>query len=517
MYTAMIVDDEPLILKGLEKVISWEEFGIEITDKAESGEQALDILQKKEIDILITDIRMHGMSGLELLRAIREMGKHTKVIILSGYDDFQYVKKASQYGIENYLLKPIEESELIETLLHLIKKLDNEREQQVSVNESYQILRNNILSRWINGDISEEELTARSEFLNFPVDREWYQIAILQPRYMEQSAELDTIYHMISTFESEGLIAFMNWQNQGILLLFWDGKEDDSGQRVSRIRDFQKALSSVLHQAVFVAVAAARKGWESVTEGFQAAEKLLEYRLVLPQNSLISEEQINQKIISSAIGKMDFHSLEILIHAGDLDGAKRFLEKAFTNLSATETPKTIRILASEILLEMSKDFEGGRKQLFAGYLKEIFYSVDMNQLISQLEKCVEMVIGWRQNFYQDKNPVVVATLNYIHAHYDEEMSLKGFALKYKINAAYLGQLFKNEVGEMFSEYLCRVRIEKAEELLRTTAMKSNEISKCVGFGNPNYFSNSFKKITGQYPSEYRTMFHVSEKHEESQE
>ena len=148
MYTAMVVDDEPLILKGFEKVIPWEEFGIEITDKAESGEQALELLRKKENDILITDIRMQGMSGLELLRTLRELGMHIKTIILSGYDDFQYVKEASQYGIENYLLKPIEESELEKTLRHLTQKLDNERRQQASVQESYQLLRNNILSRY---------------------------------------------------------------------------------------------------------------------------------------------------------------------------------------------------------------------------------------------------------------------------------------------------------------------------------------------------------------------------------
>ncbi|WP_166543898.1 response regulator transcription factor [Acutalibacter sp. 1XD8-36] len=509
MYTAMVVDDEPLILKGFEKVIPWEEFGIEITDKAESGEQALELLRKKETDILITDIRMQGMSGLELLRNLRELGMHIKTIILSGYDDFQYVKEASQYGIENYLLKPIEESELEETLRHLTQKLDNERRQQASVQESYQLLRNNILSRWVSGTISEEELAARAEFLGFPIDMEWYQAAILQPAPSKHRGDSAGIYSVLQEAGMENLIAFVNWQGQGVLLFCWDGEAGNMAQLDRQVKRCQEALSRALRLKVFVAVAAPRRGWEGAAEGFREAEKLLEYRLVLPPDSVVFEEHIRHEMDGSAV-ETDFKQLDNFIQAGDVSGAKAFLRDTFGGISLSAAPETIHILAGEILLRMSKDFEGGRKQLFAGYLKEIFSLVDMEQLLARLEECVEMVAGWRQSFYRDKNPVVAAVVSYIRTHYSEEISLKTLAQKYRMNAAYLGQLFKSEVGEMFSEYLCRVRIEGAQELLRTTSLRSHEIAKKVGFGSANYFSNTFKKITGQYPSEYRMMFHVSD-------
>lgn len=165
MYKALVVDDEPIILKGFDNLISWEEFGIEIAAKAENGKAALQIARKEKIDLLITDIRMPEMSGLELLKTIRREGKNIKVIILSGYDDFQYVKEASKYGIENYLLKPIEENELEETLLHLTEKLENEQKQQNRLQESYQLLRSNILYRWITGTIGEEELTMEGNII----------------------------------------------------------------------------------------------------------------------------------------------------------------------------------------------------------------------------------------------------------------------------------------------------------------------------------------------------------------
>ena len=230
---------------------------------------------------------------------------------------------------------------------------------------------------------------------------------------------------------------------------------------------------------------------------------------MLPPDSVVFEERIRRGMDGSAV-ETDFKQLDNLIQAGDVSGAKAFLRDTFDGISLSAAPETIHILAGEILLRMSKDFEGGRKQLFAGYLKEIFSLVDMEQLLARLEECVEMVAGWRQSFYRDKNPVVAAVVSYIRTHYSEEISLKTLAQKYRMNAAYLGQLFKSEVGEMFSEYLCRVRIEGAQELLRTTSLRSHEIAKKVGFGSANYFSNTFKKITGQYPSEYRMMFHVSD-------
>ena len=117
---------------------------------------------------------------------------------------------------------------------------------------------------------------------------------------------------------------------------------------------------------------------------------------------------------------------------------------------------------------------------------------------------------YRSSLHAEENPVVAAVVEYVQKHYDEELSLKILAQKYKVNAAYLGQLFKHETGELFSAYLCRIRIENAKVLLRETSMKANEISERTGFTNTNYFSNTFKKMTGIYPSEYRTMSQISE-------
>ncbi len=164
MYKVMIVDDEPLILKGLRAIIDWQQLGLQITSQAASGEQAMEAFLEEETDIIITDIRMPGMSGLELIETVRSIDPGVKFIVLSGYDDFQYVKEGMKYGIENYLLKPIDVEELEATLRAVIVKLANVLQQQLAARKEQQILRDNILIRWVTQTISPE-LVSQDFFL----------------------------------------------------------------------------------------------------------------------------------------------------------------------------------------------------------------------------------------------------------------------------------------------------------------------------------------------------------------
>jgi two-component system, response regulator YesN len=157
MYKAMLVDDEPLILQGLKDLISWENLDIEIVAVASCGIDALDILLSQDIHILITDIKMSYMDGLELIKQIRYRNLQTKIIVLSGYDDFSYIKEAVKFGIENYLLKPVSEIELISTLNTIIDKLKTNLYHN-------DILKNNFLIRWVHHHIEHDELIDKQIF-----------------------------------------------------------------------------------------------------------------------------------------------------------------------------------------------------------------------------------------------------------------------------------------------------------------------------------------------------------------
>ncbi|QJD86270.1 response regulator [Cohnella herbarum] len=179
MYKVLIVDDELFILNGLPHVINWEEHGTEIVARARNGLEALEIMQNHDIHILVTDIMMPAMDGLELIKQIRDRGWNVKIIILSSHDDFKFVKEASKSGIENYLLKPIEEDELSNTILNTVEKLENEANATVQNHDNLNIVRENILYRWVTRNIGYDELENRAEFLQIDLSRESYMVGIV--------------------------------------------------------------------------------------------------------------------------------------------------------------------------------------------------------------------------------------------------------------------------------------------------------------------------------------------------
>lgn len=493
MYKALVVDDEPIILEGFDNLISWEEFGIEISAKAENGKAALQIVREEEIDLLITDIRMPEMSGLELLKTIRQEGKSIKVIILSGYDDFQYVKEASKYGIENYLLKPIEENELEETLLHLTEKLENEQKQQNRLQESYQLLRSNILYRWITGAIGEEELTMRAEFLDISLEKQWYQVCACHSVGELNNEHITYLEQLLGCFwTGEKPVVFITLHGELLFLFSWDGSKENVPDLETCFLKHQSKISAKFQSDVFIAVGSMEEGWQGAVKSYQEAKKLLDYRMIMPANSVVSAPRLKDGLPRS-VKHISWNKLDDLISSGEEEKACLFLEKIFSDLSVSATPENIRTLTCEILFYLSKDFSGNSEIFSEESLREILYTVDMQVLLVRLKKCVEQVIRWRNSIHAEENPVVMAVMDYVHKHYHEELSLKILAQKYKVNAAYLGQLFKHEIGELFSAYLCRIRIENAKLLLRETSMKTNEISERTGFANTNYFSNTFKK------------------------
>lgn len=180
MYRLLIVDDEPMIVEGLKAYILTADYPFSAVDTASNGREALEQMEKQPPDMLITDIRMPQLDGIGLLSAVREREWGTKVIVLSGYNDFEYVRSMAVLGIENYLLKPVNEEELYATVSATLKKLDNEQALQMKEQLNADLIRENIINRWLYGSIGENELIERAEFLDFTLEAASYQPCIIR-------------------------------------------------------------------------------------------------------------------------------------------------------------------------------------------------------------------------------------------------------------------------------------------------------------------------------------------------
>ncbi|MFD0712675.1 response regulator [Paenibacillus sp. GCM10027626] len=407
MYKVLIVDDEPFILDGLPYVIDWEEHGAEIAATARSGEEALAILERQTIHIVMTDIKMPSMDGLQLIETARSRGMNVKFIVLSGYDEFELVKKAVVYGVENYLLKPLEEEELSDTLLTTIEKLDHEVHLSIQNKQNYSIVKENILYRWVSGQIGHEELVSRAEFLHIDLAYEHFQVGVvhLLPRPDAAGDVPDPLKGPLSyailnicgeTIGSCGnCLPFSGINGVPILLFAWNGGDAPDPQQLAALLErCADNVRTYLKLEVAISLGTVEQDYRSVQHSYRAACNKL-----------------------------------------DRDG-----------LAAT---------------------------------------------------------GPSASIADDAHPAIMKVIEYIDEHYSQEMSLKTLSHHFNMNAAYLGQLFKKATGDMFSNYLNRIRIEKAKQLLAESQLKASEIASAVGFSNLQYFSNVFFKYTGFYPTDFK--------------
>jgi len=520
MYKALIVDDEPIIMDGLSRIIRWKDYGVSIAASASDGYEALSILEKEPADLIITDIKMPGMDGLQLIQSIRERGLHTKIIILSGYDDFIYVKKAATLGIENYLLKPIEEEELSATVQHTVEKLNNEKEAEFRQRKNDSILRENILFRWMNGNISESELENRADFLGIRLDREYYLVCIVHvlkqknPDGTDQSFLPFAVQNICAELLEDycSSIVFNSMLNDTIII--FSGSEADfrAGNLESVLGKVVGSLESSLNIDSIVTVGSRDRGHLSASVSYKRAYDLLNYRVLYPANAVISYYDIKQacKHTGCAI-KIDYKDLKSAIYRKDIIAAQRFLDEIYRKVNRSNgfSPEPVKSLAIEILYnafgtldihQLTDDPDG----IYCCNPFEVLSRCTLPDLFDWLKKLVAAYIRGTQSANEKLSPVINSILKYVDRNYGKEISLKTLSETYHINAAYLGQLFKRETGEFFSGYLNRYRIGKAKDLLKDPTVKESDIVARVGYTNINYFSNLFKKVVGIYPSEYRS-------------
>lgn len=305
MYKVLIVDDEPLILEGLKHIIDWEGHGLEIVGEACYGTEAIEILNKTKVHILITDIKMPFMNGLELIRHIREKELNIKCIILSGYDDFEYVKEAAKLGIENYILKPVSEDELLSTLVTTLAKIESELHKQIEIRENNQILRENILYRWVTNNISSEELVKRADFLGISLKSDSYLAIVVSKllRSVDGSSCPIADDHLLKyavgniisqTLTEEGLpfALFHDLEGDIVLLLAGQAAREDRSVLMEALKKCSENMRKFLKITAFMTAGSLETDVKSVHHSYTRAKRLQDDNLIPPSIGIIFWDEI---------------------------------------------------------------------------------------------------------------------------------------------------------------------------------------------------------------------------------
>ncbi|HEX2925021.1 MAG TPA: response regulator transcription factor [Ruminiclostridium sp.] len=528
MLKIFLVDDEPFILDGLQTIIKWAEYGMKITGQAMNGADALSCLSENPADILITDITMPLMNGLELIRNVRQISPDTRFIVLSGYSDFEFVREGIMLGIENYLLKPLNVHELISTLQNTALKIRKSSIIETYIKKDREILRDNILYRWVTNSIDPVELSERAELLDINLGYSYYSVSILKVMPdPDGNINHGTITYHHAIYEAfRSCRALVEKSGSGICFCDLDGdiviisSTNCVNKRECGIHILLERICTGFRNnpgTSFIATCGSMQpGSLNVYISYENAKKLQEYSLVC-SNSIVDYEDV---IKTPAVGEIeldiDYNSLSIMLVTGKRDEVSEFIRSTFDKLTGIDhiTPGIIVSYSMEMISHINEtvnEFNRGGKKEEWNY-RNLISGLSSLQTIAQLKKYIQdaafTAISLVSPVHVRMSPVIRQALNYVNTHYHEEIGLKALGQMLKINPVYLGQLFQKETGELFTDYVNRLKMKKAREMLLNSNMKVAEVSQRVGFCNANYFCTQFKKYIGFSPSELRELQNI---------
>lgn len=278
MYRVLIVDDEPIICKGLRETIEWDSLGLEISGEAHNGAEALELVRVNRPHILITDIRMPGMDGIQLVKAIRELGLNTRIIILSGFSDYAFLKEAIRLGVDSYLLKPIDNDELISNLADLVSNIEKEMLRTTHLHQGIELLKSNTLNRLVTNTIGRSEFEEKASFLEFSLTSENYLCAVCfmedensgMAGFGEPHAAL--VLHNICSALAEGAgIAFMDAKNRVVLLLYGSRKDELFALAAGLLKNAVKQVPESYARPVVTGIGITVNSMEDIWKSYASA------------------------------------------------------------------------------------------------------------------------------------------------------------------------------------------------------------------------------------------------------
>lgn len=531
MYRILLVDDEALIREAVSDNVKWEQYGYELAGSCENGREALEFIEKNPVDVVLTDICMPYMDGMELSERLCEDYPAIKIIILSGYDDFDYAKKAIRYGVKEYLLKPITAEEMGDVLLALKSEMDKERkaEQKLSRLESayrkgQKLLYSDALLHLIRGSKADEETRRELAKVGLALDFAVYRVAVaeldiyvsssaLDEERKKESALMAFVLHNISQEIVKRNMAgeVCQGKDHRTYMLLCSNRPMEFRQTVKKIcSEIITQMNQIMHLEVNIGLGSYASELENIYKSYEEAEEALEYHYIMGGNHVMEIETIreekNQADVDKMLGDMALHVKENDRNKiqNDFAGMEEALrECCYDRRSAGVVLQRVVEMLDE-LCRVSEMESGRRAACKEEILEKALNAGELKDAVDILESyCLE--VG--EQLDNQKNiggrKYAVMAMDYIEKNYgDCDLSLHSVCSYLNISTSRFSTIFKQATGTTFMDVLIGLRMQKAKELLAHTDMKNYEIAERVGFNDSHYFSIAFKKTTGKTPTEY---------------
>lgn len=537
MLKVFLVEDESIVREGLRDNIPWQQYGYEFVGEASDGEMALPLIQKTKPDVLLTDIKMPFMDGLSLSKLVHQEFPDMKIIIISGYDDFEYARGAILVGAEQYLLKPITRAAMQKVLADLKTKIETEREQknyqekfQSEVREYEQFSWTDFFVKVFEGRMPVQDIYEEAAKLSLKINAPCYNILLFNLQEKRTSENWGTesedfarkreeLLHYFIRYP-ENLVFRWNVNTYGVLIKGSPAQMQELGDRcLENVERICHPAEKVLDW--YVALGEPVERLSMLAECYSKVNHLFAYRFLRPQLHVFTGETMGKMVPEKEEGgsirdidpaKMEAELIRDFLLQGARDEVADFVENYLLAVGeALQSAMFRNYLTLHVYFAAVSYVEslGCDKEEFLqllndeGLTPEGQYDEDTlpDYLCGLIVKAMEL--RDRESDNQSKR-ILKKALSYIEENFSQEsLSLNSVAGEVNVSANYFSAIFSQAMQVTFVEYVTGKRMDKAKKLLRQTQMHTGEIAMEVGYKDPHYFSFVFKKTQGCTPREYR--------------
>jgi two-component system, response regulator YesN len=522
MYKVMLVDDEEFDLEGLRRLVPWTEVNMEVSASFNNPNAALQYASEFDVDVIVSDIKMPKMSGLELVAKIQERLTKVKVIFVSGHEDFHYAKKAIALNVNGYVLKPVDEDDLRGVLRQVSVDLDKELEQsgmESALKAVEPIVRSEYLLRWLDGTTDADGLVQLTERYGIDTGNKQRSVALIEiddiawklNRFMEQerrNAVNEVMKEIYDYVVEKGLGLYCRpMEHQASVVL----EEIDSVKLFTVMEELIGRIKAVSPLSITVGLGMQTEEPWSVSESYKQAKAALNYKMFAGKGKVIAKSQTpvevqqNVKELEELLEPLFFAMANYeLVRIDDC------LTELFSRVKLMQQKVSVYNFALHLIAKldayMNKLNENMYRILGWEYkdLEVLFQFETMDDIISWMRRRLFQLSEHLHEKKRKKNYKLIQDIEqYIDINLEAELTLRDIANVFAFSPSYLGTMFKEQAGLSFSEYVIGKRLERAGLLLQNPKLKVYEIAERVGYKNIAHFSRQFKDRFGVTPGDYR--------------
>lgn len=525
MYSILLVDDEVAVMTSIRNFTPWKDYGFEEPRVASNGLEALEIIDEQIPDVIITDIKMPYLDGIELTKKVREnYSSTTQIVILSGFDEFTYAQEAVRLKVAEYVLKPVT-VESMKALIERIKNRIDEDKAKIEVmknapiyKEAFSLYKERFLTSLITGGknkkVEEESLRKKAQDFDISLQSKLFAVAVMEcQETISFSAIMEELAKEAASDNSVEIIIFQ-YENLLVLLFHTTIQTEFTAlfkRQIYRILTILRdSLAHYFEQDFHIGVGSVVESLTDISTSFDGALEALNYSIIDPEQSIIDEQDIKQverDYESVSIGELK-SELTFALKFGTKDDVEKEIHTCFTHPSMQTDMQSSLLFVIATISEVWHLYSPDITELSNG--ENLFEELAHLKSLSAGEKlCMSLAVKTNQKALGtreiSKIEFVENAKKIIRKRYTDPLfGLDALCEEIAVSPAYFSTTFKKETGISFVQFLTNTRIEKAKQLLINSEEKTYEIAERVGFSEPNYFSFTFKKNVGLSPSQYRS-------------